>query len=150
MGNICNCLTKLLIKDQIKSEIMHLLYKIINDDDGSNCFVDNKRLMKLKNLMSVVRGMSSEWSVMTNQCVVKGCETQTVVKNIIELLSETEESLKIGNIVCLCTYVTDVCVMIQARNKSTDVLKIIDVLVDYVIEKNIVMCVKFLHYLDVV
>ncbi len=99
--------------------------------------------------MSVVRGMSSEWSVMTNQCVVKGCETQTVVKNIIKLLSETEESLKIGNILCLCTYVTDVCMMIQARNKSTDVLKIIDVLVDYVIEKNIVMCVKFLQYLDV-
>ncbi len=47
MGNICNCLTKLLIKDQIKSEIIHLLYKIINDDDdGGNCFVDNKRLMK--------------------------------------------------------------------------------------------------------
>ncbi len=148
MGNLCNCLTKLLIKDQIKSEIMHLLHKIINnDDDGGNCFVDNKRLMKLKNLMSVVRGMSSEWNVMTNQCIVKGCETQTVVKNIIELLSETEESLKIGNILCLCTYVTDVCVMIQARNKSTDVLKIIDVLVDYVIEKNIVMCVKFLQYL---
>ncbi len=64
-------------------------------------------------------------------------------------LSETEESLKIGNILCLCTYVTNVCVMILARNKSTDVLKII-VLVDYVIEKNIVMCVKFLQYLDVV
>ncbi len=146
MGNLCNCLTKLLIKDRIKNEIMHLLYKIINNDDDDG----NKRLMKLKNLMSVVRGMSSEWSVMTNQCVVKGCETQTVVKNIIELLSETKESLKIGNILCLCTYVTDVCMMIQARNKSTDVLKIIDVLVDYVIEKNIVMCVKFLHYLEVV
>ncbi len=147
MGNLCNCLTKLLIKDRIKNEIMHLLYKIINNDDDDD---GNKRLMKLKNLMSVVRGMSSEWSVMTNQCVVKGCETQTVVKNIIQLLSETKESLKIGNILCLCTYVTDVCMMIQARNKSTDVLKIIDVLVDYVIEKNIVMCVKFLQYLDVV
>ncbi len=130
MGNLCNCLTKFLIKDQIKSEIIHLLYKIINDDDDGG----NKRLMKLKNLMSVVRGISTEWSVMTNQCIVKGYETQTVVKNIIELLSETEESLKIGNILCLCTYVTDVCVMIQARNKSMDVLKIIDVLVDYVIE----------------
>ncbi len=100
--------------------------------------------------MYVVRGMSSEWNVMTNQCIAKGCDTHTVVKNIIEIVSETEESLKIGNILCLCTYVTDVCVMILARNKSTDVLKIIDVLVDYVIEKNIVMCVKFLQYLDVV
>ncbi len=35
--------------------------------------MDNKRLIKLKNLMSVVRGMSSEWNIMTNQCVVKGC-----------------------------------------------------------------------------
>ncbi len=25
-----------------------------------------------KNLMTVVRGMSNEWSVMTNQCVAKG------------------------------------------------------------------------------
>ncbi len=141
MGNLCNCLTKFLCKDQIKSEIMHLLHMIINDDDGGNCFVDNKRLMKFKNLMSIVRGMSSEWNVMTNQCIIKGCKPQTVVKNIIELLSESEESLKIGNILCLCTYVTDVCVMIQARNKSMDVFKCIDVLVDYVIEKNIVMCV---------
>ncbi len=44
MGNICNCLTKFLIKDQIKSEIMHLLHKIINDDDDGG----NRRLMKLK------------------------------------------------------------------------------------------------------
>ncbi len=100
--------------------------------------------------MTVVRGMSNEWSVMTNQCIAKGCDTCTVVKNIIEIVSETEESLKIGNILCLCTYVTDVYVMMSSRNKSTDVCKIIDVLVDYMIEKNIVMCVKFLQYLDVV
>ncbi len=70
MGNFCNCLTKLLIKDQIKSKIMHLLHKII--DDGTNCYGDNKHLMKLKNQMTVARGMSNEWSVMTNQCIAKG------------------------------------------------------------------------------
>ncbi len=70
MGNLCNCLTKLLVKQRIKREIIHLLHKII--DDGSNCYVDNKRLIKKKNLMTVVRGMSNEWSVMTNQCVAKG------------------------------------------------------------------------------
>ncbi len=85
--------------------------------------------------MSVVQGMSNEWNVMTNQCIAKGCDTHTVVKNIIEIVSETEESLKIGNILCLCTYVTDVCVMMLSRNRSSDVCKIIDVLVDYVIEK---------------
>ncbi len=52
--------------------------------------------------------------------------------------------------VCLCTYVTDVCVMLLSRNEPVDVCEIIDVLVEYMIEKNIVMCVKFLQYLDVV
>ncbi len=32
------------LKDQIKSEIIHLLHTIIND--GTSCYVDNKRLMK--------------------------------------------------------------------------------------------------------
>ncbi len=103
MGNLCNttCLIKLLFKQQIKREIIHLLYKII--DDESNCYVDNKRLMKLKNQMTVVRRMSDEWSVMTNQCIAKGYEARTTVKNILEIMPGTEESLKIGNILCLCT-----------------------------------------------
>ncbi len=41
-------------------------------------------------------------------------------------------------------------VMMLSRNESTDVCKGIDVLIDYMIEKNIVMSVKFLQYLDVV
>ncbi len=78
-----------------------------------------------------------------------------IVKNIFEIMSKTEECLKIGNISFThffypFTHVTDVCVMMLSRNESTDVCKIIDVLVDYMIEKNIVMSVKFLQYLDVV
>ncbi len=150
MGNLSNtsCLTKLLFKQQIKREIIHLLYKIV--DDETDCYVNNNRLMKLKNQMTVVRRMSNDWSVMTNQCIARGCETRTTVKNILEIMPGTEESLKIGNILCLCTYVTDVCVMLLSRNETVDVCEIIDVLVEYMIEKNIVMCVKFLQYLDVV
>ncbi len=40
--------------------------------------------------------------------------------------------------------------MLLLRNEPADVCKIIDVLFEYMIEKNIVMCVKFLQYLDVV
>ncbi len=124
------------------------MYKII--DDETDCYVDNNRLMKLKNQMIVVRRMSNDWSVMINHCIASGCETRTTVKNILENMPGTDESLKIGNILCLCTYVTDVCVMLLSRNDSVDVCEIIDVLVEYMIEKNIVMCVKFLQYLDVV
>ncbi len=40
--------------------------------------------------------------------------------------------------------------ILLSRNEPADVCKIIDVLAEYMIEKNIVMCVKFLQYLDVV
>ncbi len=40
--------------------------------------------------MTVVRGMSNEWSVMTNQCIAKRYDTHTIVKNILEIMSETE------------------------------------------------------------
>ncbi len=150
MGNLCNAtfLTKLLFKQQIKNEIIHLLYKVV--DDETDCYVNNNRLMKLKNQMTVVRRMSNEWYIMINHCIASGCETRTTIKNILEIMHGAEESLKIGNILCLCTYVTDVCVMLLSRNDVADVCEIIDVLVEYMIEKNIVMCVKFLQYLDVV
>ncbi len=77
--------------------------------------------MKLKNQMTVVRRMSNEWSVMTSQCIANGCEARTTVKNILEIMPGTEESLKIGNILCLCNYVTDVCVMLLSRNEPIDV-----------------------------
>ncbi len=48
--------------------------------------------------MTFVWGISNEWSVMTNQCIAKRYDTQTIVKSILEIMSETEESLKIGNI----------------------------------------------------
>ncbi len=35
---------------------------------------------------------------MTNQCIAKGYDTHTIVKNTLEIMSKTEESLKIGNI----------------------------------------------------
>ncbi len=94
MGNLCNtsCLTKLLFKQQIKSEIIHLLYKIV--DDETDCYVNNNRLMKLKNQMTVVRRMSNEWSVMTNHCIASGCETRTTIKTFLKLCRELKKVLK--------------------------------------------------------
>ncbi len=66
--------------------------------------------------MAAVRGVSNELCIMTNQCIATGYDTHKTVKHILKIVSETEESLKIGKILCLCTYVTDVCVMIQSRN----------------------------------
>lgn len=80
MGSLCstNCLEKLIFKQRIKSEITFLLYKII--DDESECYVDNKRLTKLKKQMLAVRGMSEEWFVMTTQCITNTYNPRMTVK----------------------------------------------------------------------
>ncbi len=60
-----------------------------------------------------------------NHCIASGCETRTTIKNILEIMPGAEESLKIGNILCLCTYVTDVCVMLLSRNEGLTCVKLL-------------------------
>ncbi len=55
---------------------------------------------------------------MTNQCIAKGYDTHTIFKNILEIMSETEESLKIGNILSL--YLCNRCVCDDTVKKQID------------------------------
>lgn len=146
MGNLCSLhfLVECIFKQRIKCEITDLLYKIVD----AEYHIDNKRLTKLRIQMCVARSLSNEWDAMTNMCITDSCTPDVFVRNILELMPECKENLKIGNILCLCTYVTDVCATLLSRNDPCDVYKIIDTLVEYVIENNFVMCVKFLYYLD--
>lgn len=142
---IGNCSTswiaKHFFKSCVKYEISNLLYKVI--DGNQPVTMDDKRLTKLLIQMNTVREISNEWNNMINMPVNHmPCMT---IKNILELLPECKESLRIGNILCLCTYVTDVCKLL--RNEHPDVCKIIDIMDEYMLEKHFEMCLNFICYL---
>ena len=142
MGNFCSTswITKYFFKSRVKCGISNLLHKIIRNNWNTNTVTsDEKRLM---DLMNVVRGLSDEWNHMINMSVTCDNIPSAVIKNIIDLMSNDQNSLfRIGNILCICTYVTDVCSLLSIENP--DVCNIIDFLVEYILEKNFEMSVKF-------
>lgn len=155
MGNgwCVNVLTKCIFKQRIRCEMTNLLYKIIDDNPDvsltvNGCDVNVKRFTSLKKQMEIVRTMSNEWTDVMRMCI-NACEPISVtIRKILDLMTECGKSIRIADVLCLCTYVTDLCVVLISRNDQTNVCEIIETLVDYMIEKKIVMCVKFLQYID--
>lgn len=130
----------------MKCQISNLLHKVIDDTTCND--TDDKRLTQLKNQMCIVRRLSDEWNNITNMSIASGYDPCIIIKNILEMMPENAESLKIGNILCICTYVTDVCSELMSRNEPVDVCKIINTSAEYMVDKNFVTCMKFLCFLD--
>lgn len=148
-----NVLTKCLFKQRIRCEITNLLYKIIDDNPNASlalnvCAIDVKRFTNLKKQMTIVRAMSDEWSDVMRMFIDASESVSVTIRKILDLMTQCGSSIRIADILCLCTYVTDLCVALISRNDQTNVCEIIETLVDYSIDKNIVMCVKFLQYID--
>lgn len=157
MGNTCFAtgLAKCLLKQRIRCEMTTLLYNYINECANvsvtvNRCGVDAKRFTNLKKQMSFVRNVSNEWSDMMRLCVNAGDPVCVTIRKVLDLMTECGSFIRIADILCLCTYVSDLCVDMLTRNNQTDVCEIVETLVDYILEKNIVMCIKFLHYIDAV
>lgn len=155
MGNTCFAtgLAKCLLKRRIRCEMTNLLYNIINDHgcvsiNVNRCGVDAKRFTNLKKQMCVVRSVSNEWTDMMRMCVNAGEPICVSIRKILDLMTECGNCIRVADILCLCTYVTDLCVVMLSRDDQTDVCEIIDTLIDYILEKNTVMCIQFLHHID--
>lgn len=155
MGNTwcVNALTKAIFKQNIRCEMTNLLYKIIDDNPDvslavNGCDVDVKRFTNLKKQMVIVRAMSNEWTDVMQMCINVDEPISVTIRKILDLMTEWGSRIRIADIMCLCTYVTDLCVVLISKNDQTNVCGIIETLVDYMIEKNIVMCVKFLQHID--
>lgn len=149
MGNLCcsTWLIKHFFKQRVGYQISNLLHKVV--DDTICIDTDERRLTQLKNQMCMVRRLSDEWHNITNMSIASGCDPCIIIKNILEMMPENAESLKIGNVLCICTYVTDVCSVLLLRNEPVDACKIIiSTSVEYMLDKNLVTCMKFLCFLD--
>jgi len=76
-------------------------------------------------------------------CINAGDPICVTIRKILDFITECGISIRIADILCMCTYVTDLCVDMLTRNSHTDVCEIIETLVDYIIEKNTVVCIHF-------
>ena len=156
MGNVCGFqgLAGHVLKHRVNCELTNLLYKCIED-----CVVDfrlfnsvyeveAKRLQNFKNQMSIVKSLSDDWRNITQLCLDSDKPPHVTVRRSLSLMPESNNTMKISHVLCLCTYVLDVCVLSLSANKPINVCKVVEILVEYLVEKNVDVCVEFLEFID--
>lgn len=142
-----------VLKHRVRCEITNLLKGCIdgrvcndgvfNDDD---CAV--KRLRVFKKHMCYVKSSAVEWNELTEIGVNCESPTHIMVDAVLKLMLECEEPVKITHLLCLFTFVVDVCVIKQGSNNTVNACKVIETLVERLLDRNFDVCVKFLDFLD--
>lgn len=167
MGVACSlkCCMELLFKEHYRDQMTDLMSKIIMDASHPDTPCHNTaREANLKKNMAYIRGLASSWDYMTDKCVDGNDPPIVMIKQVLDMLCESQSPLGITDLLCTCTYVVDVCTELMKKSKEydsddqDDVVKIVEVIknvdkivvmyVDYILDKNMMACRDFLFWLD--
>ncbi len=61
-------------------------------------------------------------------------------RKILDVLCECEDEMDINEVLCLCTYVTDLCTSLIAKNYESMICEIVGSLVDFILQQNMLVC----------
>ncbi len=130
--------------------MIKLIRKIIAAacDPNYNCTEDTKRETNLKNEMKIVRSVKYPWPDLTSMFLTSRESVCIITRKILDVMSECEYEMDINEVLCLCTSVTDQCVLLAATNCDSMSCEIVALLVDFIFEKNMIVCIDFLFWLD--
>ena len=130
MGGVCGrvwqSVSNEIVKYRVKSELRALLYNIIATEvDNFNTVqtVDVHRLNNFKSQMALVRNASDQWHDLLHMRASATKPCHTVVKALLDRMDSCQRGLDTGLIICICTYVIDVCVTKLEKSESVNVCK---------------------------
>lgn len=149
MGNTCKP-SKILenfLKEYYKNQLNGLLCKVISDATNDDRLSRSRRVINFKNEMKIVRTLDNSWDNMINVCANGTEPTCFMIKRVLDAMSEISDRFGVGDVLCMTTYVCDVCISLIERNDVDDIAEIVESLVTYILDKNM-SCVQFLCYLD--
>ncbi|XDV42690.1 hypothetical protein PO909_011308 [Leuciscus waleckii] len=153
MGAACSlkgCM-EFLFKRHYKRQMTKLMNKIIADAsrDGHPSMEDTTREANFKKQMVYIRGLANSWDNLTYVCA-HGIEPPGVmIKQVLDMMCESQSPFGITDLLCTCTYVTDVCTVLVKKSKEYDPDdKIVEMFIDYILDKNMMPCRDFLFWLD--
>ena len=148
-----------MFKGHYRSQLISLMRRVIeyssesddDDDDDDDVDVDAKRVRNLKKQMSLIRGTPDSWGELTNICVC-GIEPPCVlVKDALIMMDECSAGFANRDVLCMCRYVADVCKLMIPKlkfNDEDDTGRIIEMFVNYMLNRNMMACRNFLYWLD--
>ncbi|XDV24042.1 hypothetical protein PO909_010212 [Leuciscus waleckii] len=139
-----------MFKDHFRGQMVGLMHRIIDAacDMKNDCAQDTKRVTNLKNEMDVVRGLTKSWPDVTPMFFNGKEPNGVILRKVLDVLRSCCDEFEIDEILCICTFVTDLCVSLVSKNAKTDVGEIVESLVNYILEQDMIACRDFLFWLD--
>ncbi len=119
-------------KPHYRDQMIDLMTTIIDaaSDPNHDSTGDTKRVKNLKNEMDVVRSLTDSWPDLTSVFIAGRDPACLTARKILDVLCECEDEMDINEVLCLCTYVTDLCTSLIAKNYESMICEIVGSLVD--------------------
>ena len=139
-----------MFKDHFRGPMVSLMHRIIEAacDDNNDCTRDTKRVKKLKKEMDDIRGLVGSWTDVTPMFINGKEPVGVILRKVLDVMHESCEEFEVSELLCMCTFVTDLCVSLLSKNLKTDADEIVESVVSYALEKNLIACRDFLFLLD--
>ena len=127
----------------VKLEIKNLLCCAITCNPDSE--TTRIRMSKLRYTMRRCREASLAWDNLLQSSLTFDNSCCITVYHVLKRYGGCRDVIAMW---VLCTYVTDMCVLSMARGKEVVVSDVVGVLVNFLVEADIDLCIKFLHTID--
>lgn len=140
-----------MFKQCYREQMIDLMRKIIDDasDPNLDCTTDSKRVTNLKKEMDVVRRLKNNpWPDLTSLYTTSKAPICVTTRKILYVTAECSGEMYINETLCLCTCITDLCVMLVAKHYGFAIHEIIETVVNFIVEQNLRACRDFLFWLD--
>ncbi len=137
-------------KPHYRGQMIKLMHTVIDAacDPNHDFTGDTKRVKNRKNEMDVVRGLTDSWPDLTSMFITGRDPVCLTTRKILDVMSECEDEMDINEVLCLCTYVTDLCASLVSKKYESMICEIVGSLVDFILARNMLGCRNFLFWLD--
>ena len=159
-----------LFKGHYRRQMTKLMKKIIDfaSRDGHPPMEATTREANFKKQMMYIRGAANSWDDLTDKCAYGTDPPDVMIKQVLDMMCESRLPLGVIDVLCTCTYVADVCTELVKKSKEEEydindddesdavqiiemdvaIGEIVEMYVDYILDKNMMACRDFLFWLD--
>lgn len=152
MGAVCSQKNFIdsMFKDLYRGQMVGLMHKIIEAlcEPDNDCSRYTKRVKNLKHKMDNIRDLTNSWPDMTRVCHNTKEPLCVFLRKVFDVMCDCSDELGVKEILCMCTYVSDVCMSLVLKNEKTVIDEIVEMMVNYILDQNMIACRDFLFWLD--
>jgi len=97
--------------------MVSLMHRMIEAacDGNNDCTRDTKRVKNLKKEMDDIRGLVQTWTDVTPMFINGKEPAGIILRKVLDVIHESCEEFEVDELLCMCTFVTDLCVSLLSK-----------------------------------